>query len=175
MNLFFTAFFIMGTVLLLFSDPNAVLDSLIKGGSDGLTFCLKLYAIYAVWLSILNLWEKMHFNEFLGKNMRFVLRKIFPNESEKCYDYLSVNLSANMLGMGSAGTPAGIDATENMTSKKNKIMLIVINSSSVQLIPTTMIALRSSAGATTDIILPSILATIVTTLTGFALVKIFVR
>ena len=140
-----------------------------------MNFALKLYAIYAVWLSILNLWEKMNFNAFLGKKLKFILYRIFPKESEKCYDYLSINLSANMLGMGSAGTPAGISATENMTSKKNRYMLIVLNSSSVQLIPTTMIALRSAAGSRTDILLPSIIATLITTISGFLMVKIFVK
>lgn len=175
MNFFFTGIVIVSLIVLLFTDPDAALDSLIKGGADGLSFALKLYAIYAVWLSVLDLWEKMNFNRFLGKKLKFILRKIFPDESEKCYDHLSVNLSANMLGMGSAGTPAGISATENMTSRKNRYMLIVINSTSVQIIPTTMIALRSAAGSHTDIIVPSLIATIITTSIGMLLVKILIK
>lgn len=175
MNLVFTAILLVSAVCLLIYDPQAIMSALLQGGSDGLSFMVKLFAVYAVWLSVLNLWSKLGFDGWLGKRLTKILRKIFPDESETCYNYLSVNLSANMLGMGSAGTPAGIHATENMASKKNRIMLIVINSSSVQLIPTTIIAMRSAAGAATDIILPSLIATFISTLTGFLMVKIFVR
>ena len=175
MNFVFTAFLLISAICLLIYNPDMVMTALLNGGADGLEFALRLFAVYAVWLSVLNLWSKMRFDAKLGNLLKPLLRKIFPNESDLCYNHLSVNLSANMLGMGSAGTPAGISATESMTSKKNRIMLIVINSSSVQLIPTTMIALRSAAGSTTDIILPSLIATAISTLSGFLLVKIFVK
>lgn len=175
MNFIFTGFLLISAICLLVYNPDLVMGALLKGGGDGLEFAFKLFAVYAVWLSILNIWSKMRFDSWLGGKLTRVLKKIFPGESETCYNYLSVNLSANMLGMGSAGTPAGISATENMTLKKNRIMLIVINSSSVQLIPTTMIALRSAAGAAADIILPSVIATFVSTFAGFLMVKVFVK
>ncbi len=175
MNFVFTGFLIISAIALLFYNPDLIMSALLKGGASGLEFALKLFAVYAVWLSILNIWSKMNFDKFLGSKLTFILRKIFPNESEECYSYLSVNLSTNMLGMGSAGTPAGIKATESMAHKKNRIMLIVINSSSVQLIPTTIIALRSAAGSATDIVLPSLIATFISTFTGFLMVKLFVK
>lgn len=175
MNFIFTGFLLISAIALLIYNPDLIMNALLKGGADGLSFSLKLFAVYAVWLSILNIWSKMNFDKWLGSRLTFILRKIFPDESDDCYNYLSVNLSANMLGMGSAGTPAGIKATESMSSKKNKIMLIVINSTSVQLIPTTIIALRSSAGSTTDIILPSLIATFISTFLGFLMVKLFVK
>lgn len=175
MNFIFTGFLLISAIALLIYNPDLIMNALLKGGADGLTFSLKLFAVYAVWLSILNIWSKMNFDKWLGSRLTFILRKIFPDESDDCYSYLSVNLSANMLGMGSAGTPAGIKATESMSSKKNRIMLIVINSTSVQIIPTTIIALRSSAGSTTDIILPSLIATFISTFLGFLMVKLFVK
>ncbi|MGN1042048.1 MAG: hypothetical protein ACI4SK_01040 [Christensenellales bacterium] len=175
MNFVFTALLIISSVAVLFYSPDLLLNSLLAGGKEGLDFSLKLFAVYAVWMSILRIWKSMSFDSFLGKKLKPLLKKIFPGENDDCYNDLSVNLSANMLGMGSAGTPAGIAATEKMSIKKNRTMLIVINSSSVQIIPTTIIAMRSAIGATTDIILPSIIATFLSTLLGFLLVKFFVR
>lgn len=160
---------------MLFTSPDSVLPALISGGSNGLNFSFKLFAIYAVWLSILKIWSSLRFDLWLGDKLKPVLYKIFPNESVECYGQLSINLSANMLGMGSAGTPAGIAAIENMNIKKNRIMLLVINSTSVQIIPTTIIAMRSSLSSQTDIILPSVIATFFSTFIGFLLVKILVK
>ncbi len=175
MNLVFTAILIISATVVLFIDPDLLVNSLLAGGKEGLDFSLKLFAVYAVWLSVLQIWKSISFDSFLGKRLMPILKKIFPGESDGCYNDLSVNLSANMLGMGSAGTPAGISATEKMVSKKNRTMLIVINSTSVQIIPTTITAMRSAVGAQTDIILPSIIATFLSTFLGFILVKFFVK
>lgn len=175
MNFVFAGILMASFLTLLVYNPDMLLSSLLSGAGDGLSFAFKLFAIYGVWLSILRLWDKMGFDAFLGRKMKGALRKIFPGESEVCYNYLSVNLSANMLGMGSAGTPAGIYAVENMKRKKNRVMLIVVNSSSVQLLPTTMIAMRSAAGAASDIILPSIIATFASTFLGFLAVEFLVK
>lgn len=175
MNIVFTIIVIISAISIMFVSPSSVLPTLISGGNSGLIFSLKLFSIYAVWLSILQIWTKLRFDLWLGDKLKPLLHRLFPKENEACYGFLSINLSANMLGMGSAGTPAGISAVENMTSKKNRIMLIVINSSSVQIIPTTIIAMRSSLSSATDIILPSIIATFFSTLIGFILVKVFVK
>ena len=107
--------------------------------------------------------------------MKPLISSIFPGENEEVYNDLAVNLSANLLGMGSAGTPAGISATEKFSSRKNRTMLLVINSTSIQIIPTTIIALRSTFGATSDIILPTLISTVVSTLTGALMVKFFCK
>ena len=175
MEFLFTAFLLVGSAIMLFVDPDKLLTALIGGGNEGLTFAFRLFGVYGVWLSVMQLWRKMKFDTFLAKGLKGVLRKIFPNESETCYNHLSVNLSANLLGMGGAGTPAGIDACAEMTQKKNRVMLIALNSSSLQILPTTVIAIRATYNATTDIVLPSLISTFVTTLTAFLLVKVFVR
>ena len=151
------------------------MQSLITGANDSVTFCIKLFCIYALWLSILNLWREIRFDTFLANKLKFILKKLFPKENDNCYNYLSINLSANMLGMGSAGTPAGIKAVENMRIKKNKIMLVVINSTSIQIIPTTILALRSTLNSKVDIILPSLIATIFSTFIGILLVELLVK
>ena len=64
---------------------------------------------------------------------------------------------------------------KSMTNKKNRIMLVVLNSTSLQLIPTTVIGLRANAGGIKDIILPSLIATVLTTIIAVVLVKVFVK
>ncbi len=174
MNVIFSLVLLASGIYLLITNPDSLLSSLIEGGKSGLNLSIKLFAIYAVWTAILTIWKKTGLQSALGKRLSPVLKRLFPKEEKEVYDDLAVNLSANMLGMGSAGTPAGISATEKM-SKKNKIMLIVINSSSVQIIPTTIIAMRSEVGAVSDIILPSVIATFLSTALGILLVKFFVK
>ena len=115
----------------------------------------------------------------MNKKCERVLRPInnvlFPLEKEKAYEQLSINLSSNLLGIGGASTPSGLKAMQNMASKKNKIMLVVINSLSIQLIPTTVVAMRYAKGSSIDIILPSLITTFITTAIGIALVKVLVK
>ena len=175
MNVLFTIILISGTIALVIAAPDSVLSVLIAGSGKGLEFAIKLFAVYAIWLSILGLWSRMGFDSFLAKIISPLLKKLFPKENEKCYADLSINLSANLLGMGSAGTPAGIRAVSEMKENRNRVMLLVVNSTSVQLIPTTVIAIRSAQGATADIILPTLLSTLVTTAVGIVLVEIFIK
>ena len=96
---------------------------------------------------------------------------------------ICLNLSADMLGMGNAATPAGLRAMRTMADAHGRdgrasdamLLFLVLNTTSVQLLPTTMIALRAQAGAKNpaDIVLPTLLATGAQTLTGIALCKIF--
>lgn len=83
------------------------------------------------------------------------LFRFAPGEEEALSD-ISLNLSANMLGLGGAATPAGISAMKTMAranpdgrASNAMILFLVVNTSSVQLLPTTMIALRAQAGAAT--------------------------
>ena len=77
--------------------------------------------------------------------------------------------------MGSAGTPAGIRATQGFSSHKNRTLLLVINSTGVQLVPTTIVAMRADLGAKIDVILPTLIATIISTTVGVVLTKIFIK
>jgi spore maturation protein A len=175
MGIVFTIVLISSILILLFTNPEGVMTSLIAGATESVRFSVIMFCIYAIWLSVLNIWHELKFDTFLGSKLKFILYKLFPNENDTCYNYLSINLSANMLGMGSAATPAGINAVENMEFKKNQIMLVVINSTSVQIIPTTILAMRSAQNATTDIILPSLIATFFSTFIGILLVKFLVK
>lgn len=171
----FLSILIISIAVLMFVNPSLAMSALIAGGEKSVSFSVTMFCIYAVWLSVLNIWHQLKFDTLLGSALKKLLYKIFPGESDVCYNYLSVNLSANILGMGSAATPAGINAVESMELRKNRIMLVVINANSVQLIPTTILAMRSAQNATADIILPCLIATFASTFLGMLLVRIFVK
>lgn len=175
-------FFIMLTaslVLVTILSPEAAFSIMLGGAKSAITLAMTLCAIYAIWLSILEIMERIGLNKMLNKLFMPITKKLFKNESEKTMEYISLNFSANLLGMGSAATPLGIKAMEGMEDGSNKatdnaIMFMVINATSIQLLPATIIGLRSAAGSTapSNIILPSLLATLVSTIFGVILAKL---
>ena len=92
-----------------------------------------------------------------------------------------MNISANMLGMSGATTPMGIKSIQELEKHENTqyqiAMFFVINATSIQILPTSVLALRTSLGSLSpsDIILPTILATAISSVVGILLVKIFLR
>jgi len=151
------------------------MPSMLKGVESGANFALKLFVIYGVWISIIKLLEKSGADKKIASFLSPFAKKLFKNESEDAYKFLTLNLSANLIGMGGGATPMGIRAMESMQIKKNRIMLLVLNSCGIQLIPTTILALRAGLGATTNIILPALIVNLATTVVGVVLVKVLVR
>ena len=134
-----------------------------------------------MWLGILNIFEKTGLSAWFARALKPANRLLFGRLPEKANDYVSLNISANMLGMSGATTPMGIKAINEMEKHKGTeyavAMFFVINATSVQLIPSSVLALRIKFGAQTasDIILPTILATLVSSVIGILLVKLFIR
>ena len=175
MNVVLLLIYIGCSLVIIFEQPNDLIPSIMAGCENTIKFLPILFASYCVWLPATKMLEKSGISKKSQKLLLPVNKFLFPNEKEKTYEYLSINLSGNLLGIGGASTPSGLNAMENITSKKNKTMLVVINSLSIQLVPTTVIAMRSSKGAIIDIVLPSLIATIITTSIGIILVKLLVK
>lgn len=180
MNVAFLILTTASLVLMTIKSPETAFPSMIDGVKNAIELSIKLCAIYAVWLSVLKMVEATALDKKLSKLLRPVVRKIFKNEKDEAYDNICLNLAANMLGMGGAATPAGIKAMHAMWDGKDKasdnmIMLLVINATSIQLIPATVIALRASANSQSpsDIILPTLISSGVATLSGMILCKVF--
>ncbi len=179
MNTVFAIMILASLIMLVVVSPESAFSIMISGASNALTLAFTLIAIYAIWLSILSLMDGIGLSKALNKLFRPLTKKLFKGESDLALEYITLNFSANLLGMGGAATPLGIKAMECMQdgSEKatdNMILFMVINSTSIQLIPATIIGLRSAAGsnAPSDIILPSLLATLISTVTGVILAKI---
>ena len=153
---------------------------LIAGAESTVTLCLSLAAAYALWMGLLKVLEKADYLAALIRLLKKPLSALFPRafKDKAAAEAISVNIAANMLGLGNAATPSGMKAAQLM-KKDDKItdeiaMLLVINASSIQLIPTTVITLRTQFGSANpaDIVLPVLLSTIVSTATGIILCRI---
>ena len=181
MNVIFGLVLIVSTALLLFTDPNAVLNSMLLGGEKALSLSLKMVVVYAVWLGVFELLEKSGLSNKIAKLLSPVNKFLFGKLPDKAGDFISMNISANMLGMSGATTPMGIKAIQELEKYPNTnyaiTMFFVINATSVQIIPSSVLALRSSLGSQNpaDVILPTILATLLSSVIGVLLVKIFVK
>lgn len=168
-------------VTLLFVNPEDCINALMTAGSDAVSLTFRLLGIYAVWLGIIALVDASGLSNKIANLMDPVIDWLFCKTDSETKRYIAMNLSANMLGMGNACTPTGLKAMAGLDKQNNSvtasmamIMLVVINASSIQLIPTTIIGLRQQYGSTTssDIILPTLIATIISTLLGVLLVKL---
>lgn len=176
MNFVFAFILTVCVSLLLFKDPNGALGGMLTGVSSAIAMSVGLVAVYAVWLSVLNVMEKVGLNRAIGKALKPLTKRLFPSENDETRETISLNMSANVLGMGGAATPLGIKAINSMAGDSEKTsdsiaLFVVINCTSIQLIPTTIIGLRAAAGSASasDIILPSLIATAVSTIVGVGL------
>lgn len=160
---------------MLFTAPQSVMPALLSGGEASVSFSVKLFVIYGVWISVMQVLEKSGIDEYIAKALTPITKRLFPNESAECHKYITLNLSANLLGMGGAATPLGIKSVGLMQSQKNKIMLAVINATSIQIIPTTVLSMRAAMGAQTDIMLPATIINVFSTALAITLVAVLVK
>lgn len=182
MNIIFFIMLTASILFLIFTSPSLVLPTMIEGASSAIKLCVSLLAIYCVWLSFLKVIELAGLNKYITKLFKPITKKLFKGEEEKTQEYLCLNFSYNLLGMGGASTPMGIKAIESMykgetRATDNMILFVVINCTSIQLLPTTIIGLRAMSGSLNpaDIILPSLIATLFSTLVGIILCKLLAK
>ena len=164
-------------LVLLITNPGAVLSEMVSASTSALSLCIELCAVYAVWLGIIELVDASGLGQKLAKLLRPLIKKIFRVENPETQRLIALNISANMLGLGNEATPMSIKSMQALDDGSGKanfamIMLIVINATSIQLLPTTVIGLRTSAGSNNpaDIILPTLIVTFCTTILGITLV-----
>lgn len=182
MNIVFVLMCAVSIVLLLFQNPNLILAAMLEGAGQAIDLLIKLCAVYCVWISVLEIMKETRISMLLSKAFSPVSKRLFRSETADTQGLISLCFATNMLGLGSAATPLGIAAMENMakgrtSASKNMVMFLVINATSIQLLPATIIAMRTShgSGAPSDIIIPSLIATTITTVVGIILVKVFVK
>ena len=181
MNLIFGLISVISLILLLFISPNGVLSAMLSGGEKALDLTLKMVVTYAVWLGVFNLLELSGLSKKLAKLLRPVNKFLFGTVDKNSGDFIALNISANLLGMSGATTPMGIKAIRSLDQHPKTdyavAMFFVINATSVQLIPSSVLALRTQMGSLTpsDIILPTILATALSSVIGIVLVKTLVK
>lgn len=175
MNVIFAAVLLISALLFLIHDPDGFLSALLAGGQRAATLSLSLLAVYCVWLGFFKVLEQSGLAGKLSTAVYPLAKRLFRSEDKEALFLASGNLSANFLGLPGAPTPLGVKAVEKFCAAQNNYaadMLFVLNATSLQLLPTTVIALRLAAGsvAPADIFLPTLLATLFSTLLGAGLV-----
>ena len=166
---------------LLFGDPNAVMTGLLSASNKALTLSFELCTIYAVWVGIFTILEQTGITKIIAKLLSPVINLIFGKNtlSDESKRYVTLNMSANLLGMNGAATPLGIKAIETMGKDNERatfpmIMLTVISCTSIQLLPTSIMGLMTAAGSAnaSSIILPSIIGSILSTAIAIIIVRV---
>lgn len=168
MNAIFTAVFVCSAAVLCIFSPDAFLPALIGGAQNAAKTALTLFCIYAVWMGISAVAEDAGITRSIARFLQKPCAKIFRTENKRATESIAMNVSCNLLGIGGAATPFAVKAIDELEKDKNAFaqnLLFIINATSIQIIPTTVIALRSAAGSANagDIIIPSLLTTLVST------------
>ena len=162
--------------VLLYINPEIILPSMLEASESSLKLCLNLCAIYSVWLGILQIMEDSGLNKKLSTLLSPMTTKIFGKMDKETNELICMNISCNILGMGGAATPLGIKAMKKLdngtgVANRQMKMLIIFASTSMQILPTTVIGLRITAGSkvASNIILPTIFSAIITTIVGIGI------
>ncbi len=165
--------------LMIFTDPAAAVNSMITGAHGAVELSLNLMALYAFWLGFFSLIERLGLSRGLERLLRPVISRLFPSCDAETRKFITMNVSANLLGLGNAATPMAISAINRMDTGDKKastdmIMLTVISATSLQILPTTVIGMRATAGSANpaDFLFPSLIATILSTFIGIVGVKL---
>ncbi len=178
MNLIFTLIFLLSLVIFSFFSPDKALSAMTDGGQKAVTLSMSLIVIYSIWSGVLQIAEDSGIVKKISKKLKPLIKILFSDPTDDEAEDLAVNISANLLGMGGIATPAGISATTKMCGRKNfegATTLFVLASTSIQLLPTTVISLRQSFSSAKPsvVFLPSLLSSIVCTATGVSLCFLF--
>ena len=168
MSWIFTIFTAASILAAFFYGRGAELAAAIpQGAQAGITLVISMAGSICLWTGVGRLMEKAGFTGFLTKLLKPLLYKVFPSarKDPKLSGSLSANICANFLGLGNAATPMGIRAAQHLAAGRtvatNELCrLIVLNTASIQLIPTTVAAVRSSLGCQTPFdLLPAVWVT----------------
>lgn len=162
-------------------------NSIFTSCAQTVDLILKLFGTMCLWNGLMKIVQETSLMKKLTKFISPLMKILFPKmkKEDKEYKEITINIIANLLGIGNAATPLGLKAMQTMQEKnpqKDKItdsmaMFIVLNTASIQLIPATVIAVRASLGSVnpSQIIVPVWIATIAADVAGIVASKILMK
>lgn len=166
---------------LLTGNIETINNGILTHATSGVNLILEMMPLIILWTGIMKIAEDSGLLQVFSRLLNPLLSKLFPSlkKDHKALGYIASNIAANMLGLGSAATPFGLKAMEELQKDNPKkdtatdamITFLVLNTGGVTLIPTTVIALRIMHGSVnpTEIIITSILATSISSISGLIL------
>ena len=170
----------IGIIYSFFSGNDMMGEIILNSSHDAFDMLFSLAPLIVLWSGIMNIASKSGLLNKFSKLLRPFLKLIMPSvKNDKALEYISSNIAANMLGLGSVATPAVLKAMKELDKENiNKdiasdamITFLVLNTSGVTIIPMTVIALRIGFSSInpTSVIVPSIIATMISTIGGLTM------
>lgn len=157
----------------------------LEGATAAVELCLTMAGIMCLWMGIMEVMRRSGLSKKLSELMAPALRALYPEyaRDKDIMDTIAANISANLLGLGNAATPLGLEAARKMSRKSPGVasdglcMLVVCNTASIQLIPTTVASVRAAQGCLTPFdILPAVwLASAISLTVGICAAKFFAK
>ena len=163
----------------------AVGAAALEGAGAAVDLCLAMAGVLCLWMGVMEIMKRSGLSAGLSRLLRPLLGRLYPEfaRDQEVMDCISANVSANLLGLGNAATPLGIQAAQKMSRRRPGVacdgmcMLVVCNTASIQLIPTTVAGVRLAAGCETPFdILPAVwLASAISVCVGILAAKVLAR
>ena len=183
MNVVFLLFLFGGAIASLVSGADPF-GAAVAGANAAVETCLRLFGAYLLWMGLLNVAKEAGLISLLSRALKPVLDLLFPRAG-KAKDAISMNLAANMLGMGNAATPYGMEAMRLLNESNPRpgvatnemCVLLAINGSCLELFPASLVALRQSFGsaAPASVVFPTLLSSLCATLVAVILCLLCIR
>lgn len=188
LNIIWPAFIIISVIYALVSgNIENVSNGIFDSANSAVQLTLTFFGTICLWNGIMEIAKKTSLTNALSKALKPFINFLFPElkNNKQAQDEISMNMVANLLGLGNAATPLGLKAMKTMQQDNQKkdtltnsmAMFIVINTASLQLIPTNVIAIRSSLGSSSPsgIIIQVWFATIIAGIVGITSAKLLMK
>ena len=153
---------------LVLGNQAALAPAAMEGAAQAIQLGISMAGVLCLWMGVMEVMDRAGLAGKLARLFRPILRRLYPDFAgdKGVMDTIAANVSANLLGLGNAATPLGLEAARRMSRKTPGVagdslcMLVVCNTASIQLIPTTVAAVRLAAGCETPFdILPAVWVT----------------
>lgn len=164
---------------------DAVANAAFEGAASAVELCIEMAGVMCLWSGVMEIMNACGLSSLLARSFRPILRRLLPQASkdDETLSAISANVSANLLGLGNAATPLGIRAARRMAvgcggiASNELCMLVVLNTASIQLLPTTIASVRAAAGSASPFdILPAVwISSILSVAAGLAAAAILSR
>ena len=183
-NIIWGSFIVIGILYSFFNPSINMTDIMLLSSTSSLKLIFNILPLMCLWLGIMNIAKESGLLDILSKKITPILKVLFPEipPNHEAFSYIASNIIMNMLGLGNAATPFGLKAMKSMqklnktkdTATRSMITFLIINTSSVTIIPTTVISLRILNGSSnpSEIVLASIITTFSSCLIGLIIDRI---
>lgn len=188
LNIIWPIFIIISYIYAIFSgNVEKINNSVFDSAKNAVELTITFFGTVCLWNGIMQIAKETTLMEKITKILQPIMKFLFPEvkKDSTANQEMSMNIVANILGLGNAATPLGLKAMKTLQKENNKkdtlsntmMMFIILNTASLQIIPTTVIAIRSSLGAKepTEVIVPVWIATVSAAIAGVISAKILIK